>query len=339
MSTEPDLRDEILWAATSFRVDAVTAEVTRALAAESIPSILVKGPAIATWLYAGEAPRLYGDTDLLVRREDWDRVMEIVQALGFEDELGPMAHPRMESGAGYPWGRSSDDAHLDLHYTLFGIGVEPEALWDAFAEEAVEESVGGTKVRMPSHPARLLHIVLHAVQHGGDFHAGEDEVEFKPMQDLALALAKAPRESWTEAHALAERLEAGAVFASGLDLLPEGRELAAAIGIDGERSADAALRLEWVPLAEGFRELSEASGCGEAGHRPPRGLSHAGVHALVEPPGQESRNARPDPRLPMATDLAHVARDPGLPRLAPHPSLRFAAHPRTCGDGKLTTQC
>jgi hypothetical protein len=248
--------DSVRLAVLSLGVDRVTAEVTSALDAALVPSILLKGAAIATWLYAGGEPRLYGDTDLLLREEDWDRAMKVLAGLGFQDDLAPLAHPRMESGAGHPWSRPSDGAAVDLHRTLFGIGADPEAVWAAFSETAVREPIGGREVSMPSHPARLLHIALHAVQHGGDAHP-------KPMVDLERAIAKAPEETWMEALRLAERLEAGETFAVGLRLLPRGRELAGAIGAGRGGSTSATLRVEGVPLAEGFQELAAAPGTRE----------------------------------------------------------------------------
>ena len=240
-------------AAFSFKVDGVTAEVTTALGDASIPSILLKGPGIATWLYSGDSPRIYGDSDLLIRREDWAGAMAVLKALAFEDDLGPLEHPRMESGAGYSWARASDGASVDMHFTLFGIGVEPEELWAALSESAVREPVGGIEVSMPSHAARLLHIALHAVQHGG-------EAWEKPMADLERAIAMVPEPTWAEARILAEQVGAAATFATGLRLQAAGRDLADRIGAAEGETVDATLRLEWVPTAEGFQELSEASG-------------------------------------------------------------------------------
>jgi hypothetical protein len=240
-------------AAFSFKVDRVTAEVTAALDAASIPSILLKGPGIATWLYPGDRPRLYGDSDLLLRRSDWTGAMAVMEDLGFEDDLGPLEHPRMESGAGYPWDRASDGAGADLHYTLFGIGASPETLWSAFREGAVREPVGGAEVLLPSYPARLLHIALHAVQHGGD-------VWEKPMRDLDRAVTKVPTATWVEALALAERLGAAETFATGLRLIPQGRRLAAEIGAEQSSTPGATLRLERVAMAEGFQQLAAAAG-------------------------------------------------------------------------------
>jgi hypothetical protein len=249
--SRPSGSEALHLAALSFEIDRVTAETTRALSAASVPSVLLKGPAIAGWLYPRERPRFYVDSDLLVRSEDWQRAISVLEANGFEDDLGPLAHPRMESAAGHPWRRAVDEAAVDLHCTLFGVGAGSQAVWSAFAEGAVRESIGGAEVSLPPFRARLLHIALHAVQHGG-------EPTRQPMIDLELAIARAPRETWVEALRLAARLDAAEPFAAGLRLLPEGRKLADAIGADSGRSTAATLKVEGVPLAEGFEELAAA---------------------------------------------------------------------------------
>jgi hypothetical protein len=245
--------DALRLAAFSLAVDRVTAEVTTALDAARIPSVLVKGPAIANWLYAGEGARLYADTDLLVRAADWEGALAVLAGLGFEDDLGPLRHPRMESGAGHPWVRAADGASVDLHRTLFGIGAEPEEVWAAFSTGAVRQRVGGVEVAMPPLSARLLHVCLHAVQDGGDPLT-------KPMRDLQRAVATVPIETWARAGELAERLRATEAFAAGLRLPPGGREVAEAIGARRAGAAGAALRLEGTPLAEGIQQLAEAPG-------------------------------------------------------------------------------
>jgi Uncharacterised nucleotidyltransferase len=240
-------------AAFGFGVDLVTAEVTVALEAESIPSILLKGPVIATWLYREDESRLYGDTDLLLRECDWERAIEVLEGRGFEDDLSPLAHPRMESATGHPMNRAVDGAAVDLHLNLFGVGAAPSAVWEAFSEGAVRQVVGGAEVSMPPHPVRLLHIALHAVQHGGDFLP-------KAMHDLRRAIARVPESTWREARDLAVRIEAEGTFAVGLRLTPEGSELAATIGVSERGSEGSILRMARVPTAEGFFEISRAPG-------------------------------------------------------------------------------
>lgn len=245
---------ETTWAALrSFSVDAVTAEVVGALEERSIECILLKGPTIATWLYAHERPRLYSDTDLLVERSDWNRTMTVMRELGFRDALGPLAHPRMESGAGHPWKRDDDGAEVDLHYTLFGFTAPPERAWDLIASSAKRMSVGGAEVLTPSHPATLLHVCLHAVQHGGRRQA-------KPMIDLEQAVRLGKPADWSAAARLAGDLGALDTFAAGLALLPKGRALAAELDVAAKPSTAASLRIDSTPMAEGFAELAAAEG-------------------------------------------------------------------------------
>lgn len=247
------LPETVRLAASGFGVDLVTAEVTAALGAAGIPCLLIKGPAIATWLYPEDGSRLYGDTDLLLPEAGWEPAMRVLAGLGFEDDLGPLAHPRMESSAGYSWVRARDGAAVDLHLTLFGLGAPPARVWGAFGAGAVGARVGGAEVTMPGIPARLLHVALHAVQHGGE--AGS-----KPMLDLERALARVAEPSWRQAAELAARLEGTGAFAAGLQLTAPGRELAARIGAVAAAEPAASLRVEGVPLAEGFGELAAAAG-------------------------------------------------------------------------------
>ncbi|HVW47988.1 MAG TPA: nucleotidyltransferase family protein [Solirubrobacterales bacterium] len=241
--------DAVRVAAICLLVDRVSAEVVSALRAAGVPSLLMKGPAISTWIYAGE-PRSYADTDLLLREADWKRATAVLECLGFADDLAPLDRPRTGSLDSHPYVRAADGAAVDLHLTLFGIEAAPAEVWAAFTAEAVPLEVGGVQVAVPSYRARALHIAMHAVQHGGDAHP-------KPMRDLELALERVPREVWAEALELARELRAEAAFAAGLGLTGRGRSLAAAIGAtSAPRSARARLRVEGTPLAEGFLELA-----------------------------------------------------------------------------------
>lgn len=247
--------DALRLAAFVFAIDRTTAETTAALRAEGIESLVLKGPTTATWLFGNGESRPYTDSDLLIPPREWRRAQEVVAGLGFEDGLGQLAHPRMESGAGYPWKRPVDGAEVDLHCTLFGLTAPPEEVWEALSSTSLVERIGGANVRTPSHPARLLHIAIHATQHGGK--------RSQSMRDLERALEIVPRRTWAEALTLAERLGGVATFASGLSLTDAGRSLAAEIGLEEEAATDSVrsvLRLEDVPMAEGFADLAEAPG-------------------------------------------------------------------------------
>ena len=223
------------------------------MAAERIPAVLIKGPAIAAWLYPGEG-RLYADTDLLVRAIDWERAEAVLEGLGFIEDPGVRDHARIGGAGSAPWERPRDGAVVDLHRSVFGLGgAGGDEVWAAFAAGEETLAVAGATVRVPPLPARLLHIALHAIQHGA-------EAKPKPMLDLERAVERAPEPLWREAAALAARLGAAPEFAAGLRLTPAGARLAARIGASADPSIRATLRVGRVPMAEGFGQLAATSG-------------------------------------------------------------------------------
>jgi hypothetical protein len=240
-------------AALTFAVDFVTADVWTSLEAGGIRSVLLKGPAIAAWLFPGEG-RFYADTDLLVRAADRARAEAVLTGLGFVEDASVRDHARIGADKSTPWERPADGAVVDLHHSIFGLAeASDDEVFAVFSAGEHRLAVGGAQVRVPSRPARLLHIALHAIQHGGAAAA-------KPMLDLERAVAVAPEALWREAAELAARLGAAAEFGSGLRLVPAGERLATAIGVATEGSATATLRIARVPMAEGFAELAATNG-------------------------------------------------------------------------------
>jgi putative nucleotidyltransferase-like protein len=235
-----------LRAARALAVDGATIEVVRELRRAGIEPILLKGPALAALLWPGE-PRPYSDADLLVA--DAAAASDVLRGLGFvrmpvavEPELGlPHAHP---------WARA-DGAQVDLHVTLAGAGAAPADVWAALEPRARVERVARCDVRVPDAVATALIAAMHAAQHR----------DGRPLEDLRRALAALDLETWREAAALAERIDATISFTTGLRLLPDGAALAERFGmpdaalVDAARGAGSSTR-----LALGFERLASARG-------------------------------------------------------------------------------
>ena len=228
-------------------VDRLTAELAEAFAEDGVPCILLKGPVIARWLYDDGSVRPYNDCDLLVPPRQLAAAQTILRQRGFADTASPLAHPRLDS---HEWARA--EHHVDLHTTLIGIRAEAQTVWDELSSMTETEQVGGVTVQVLGLAARALHIALHAAQHGP-----EDE---KPTEDLRRALLLVSEQTWRDAAELAVRLHAVAAFATGLRLLPAGAELATRLDLAKAVSAEAALRLEPVPLALAFEHLAGVAG-------------------------------------------------------------------------------
>jgi len=240
-------------AARNLQIDRMIAEVFDAFAGASIEAILLKGPAIAGWLYAEDEIRAYGDGDFLVARAQWDVAGAVLRELGFQEDIARLEHPNLESFASYPWGRETEGAgmqSIDMHATLAGIGASFPGVWSVLSSGTSELPIAGRRVPILGEPARAMHIALHAAHH----HEG------KPMLDLDRALERLDDGLWRAATEVAEALDATAAFATGLRLTPAGDALAHRLGVHEAHSVAAALKLENVPLAEGLEHLTRAPG-------------------------------------------------------------------------------
>jgi hypothetical protein len=230
-------------------LDRLIVEVSRDFRAAGIDHVVLKGPAIAGWLYGADEVRGYGDGDFLVPRADWERAIAVLREKGFTDSLAGMAHPRMESYHSHPW-KLEGRGDIDMHATLEGIDADMDAVWRELAARRETLALEAGDVEMLAVPGRLMHVALHVAQHR----------EGQAVLDLERALARTGDDEWREAAALAERVQALPAFISGLKALPAGEALAQRLELREVHSVQTLLRADQVPLAEGLHELSEARG-------------------------------------------------------------------------------
>lgn len=213
--------------AHSLAIDAHTAAIVTALRAADIPSVLLKGPATARWLYTDGSPRPYCDTDLLVPDHLLHQVEQVLGDIG----LVPSSAPTLDRGVrphATNWARPDGSGAVDLHWTIPEVGALERA-WSVVWRDAEPAVVAGCEVHIGSEPLRALHIALHALHHGP---AGE-----KSLEDLRRAVQQVPRDTWVSAVSLAEELDAVPAMALGLQLVPEGAVLAERLGIDATGAA------------------------------------------------------------------------------------------------------
>jgi hypothetical protein len=222
------------------------------LEAAGIPSILLKGPSIASWLYDAGDIREYGDVDLLVAPSMLEGAKEALAGLGYVHQPSGVAPSQFYLPEQELFGPS--DVCIDLHYGLIGVLAPPERAWDVLSEHAVLFDLGaGYKGRVLDFPGRAMHLALHAAQNG--------PVDTKAIADLERALGAVEFECWRQAAELADRLGADRAFAAGLRLVPAGRLLADELSLTRGLTVELALRSRSAPQdAIFFERLSDASG-------------------------------------------------------------------------------
>jgi hypothetical protein len=236
----------------TLRADQLLAAGTRALARDEVPHLLLRGPAIAQWVYTAEERRPYIDADLLVPEPLVERAGGALRAAGFEPLLEDAA-PAEQAPHARTFRAPGEGGTIDLHWTLRGVGAPPDAVWEGLREGAGAIDVAGTSVAVPSEHGRALIVALHAAQHGPTGRV--------PLRDVELALQRVDPSVWRQAAALAERLDATAGFAAGLRLAPGGARLLEEMSIGARPTIDLALRAQGeVPLALSLAKLAETKG-------------------------------------------------------------------------------
>ena len=237
--------DNRLALATARRLtlEGTAARVARAMKEADVRCLLLKGPTLSD-LYDGV--RHYSDIDLLVAPETMRTAEGALLELGFvlrDDD----PHSRI-------WWREGVD--VDLHSALVGVQASSARLWEVLGAETEVQTVGGERVEVLNGPARALHVVLHAAQHGLQ--------EQKPREDLRRALERVPETTWAETARLALALDAQAAFWTGLSMEPAGRELQAKLELEkGPSRTETELRASTAPpTAVGLLRLAETPGLG-----------------------------------------------------------------------------
>jgi hypothetical protein len=247
-----ELRAGIEATVRSLEVDHVTAELVDALRAEGAECVLLKGPVLASWLYADGSARPYVDTDLLVSPHGFQVAQRTLAKLGFSTYVDDSDTPGWRQAA-HHWTRAVDGANVDLHRTLIGVGVADGELWAVLSADTEAMPLQGREVQTLSPPARALHLALHAAQHGS--RSG------KHLEDLERGLELIEPGVWISACALADRLSATGAFAAGLRLSQAGARLADELALPHDRSIETAL-LAGRPVAGalGWHYLASARG-------------------------------------------------------------------------------
>ncbi len=249
------MNDRFALVARSLKLDREAGIAVARLRAAGVPSILLKGAAIATWLYQDGETRPYWDVDLLVSPSQLTTAMEALGELGYEPrmiganpiELGPKELEMVGPG----------NVFIDLHHGLIGVSVPSQRCWDVLVgRTSTLQLTPNVQVQVLDPAARAMHLALHAAQDG--------PIDVKAVADLERGLAKLSREEWKEAARIAEQLQATEAFAAGLRMLPAGEVLAQELALPHRTTTELVIRTRSAPQqALFFERLFQAPGAWE----------------------------------------------------------------------------
>ena len=151
-----------------LRSEALISPLLERLAARHLPSLLLKGSALAYDLYPNPALRARGDTDLLVRGADVEAAREVLRDTGLRRQFLAEDLPEgLRAQESWVFAASDGSTHvLDLHWHV----LNAPALYEAFDFEVLWRTKRplkrlGEAAFAPSRPMMLAHACVHRAFH------------------------------------------------------------------------------------------------------------------------------------------------------------------------------
>ncbi len=231
----PEPAPDLLLAARSLLLEWEAGIAVDRLRSAGVTPILLKGPAIARWLYDEGEVRPFCDVDLLVSPSQFPAAMETLARGGYSHRLAGAAAAEMGPKERELFGPGG--VCIDLHAGLLGVTADAQRSWDVLVRRTVAFRLrGGVDVQVLDPPARAMHLALHAAQNG--------PVDEKAVSDLDRGLKRLDRADWVDAAKLAEHLGAIEAFSAGLRLVPEGNTLAAELSLPTRMTVELVLRTQ-----------------------------------------------------------------------------------------------
>jgi hypothetical protein len=184
---------------------------------EGIPLLAVKGPVLAHTVYGGVALRPFADLDLVIRRDDFDRVDELLHGEGYGSaSLTPFqkASYLFIHGQYSFWRRvasmGSAAVFLDVHTAIMPPGYSYAEDFDDLYARSIALPMAGTDVHALEREDLLQVLCYHGLKNRWD--------RLKYICDVAEFLRTYPDLDWNTVHARARAMHSERVLRLGLSL-------------------------------------------------------------------------------------------------------------------------
>jgi hypothetical protein len=196
---QSEYRQAALGAAAAFRE---LEDLLAALAPSAIPLVLLKGTALAKWLYGAPALRPFSDVDILLHPTDLPKVRELLRGQGYA-EGGELSSGFRDTYYSEMTLTRLAPPHtvIDLHWDLFvPLFYRRRTRLEWFWAETLAVKLGAQPVLILNPTAQLVHLTVHASLN----HQNKPRLIW--LYDLALLLTTAREQAdWTAAAEYVQR--------------------------------------------------------------------------------------------------------------------------------------
>ncbi len=228
-TTESDLTDAQLEMATEIQLDVMGTmvrfehdllNVAEVLSNGDLTFAVLKGAATAHLDYVDPSLRQYGDVDLLVAPEEFDRARERLKVAGWRQAYPlPRHHERFTHAITL---RNSRRVEVDLHQRVAHRAIGQLVPTQDLLDDAVEYLIAGRSLWGLSKRDRLIHAALHTLMSRGQYRRLSSTADVLVLADAnsdAAGAALARAESW-RVRSLVERA-IGAAYSDARLAVPD----------------------------------------------------------------------------------------------------------------------
>jgi hypothetical protein len=237
------------------------AEIAHLLAVAGVPTLAIKGPTVALWLYPDDT-RSWGDVDVWLPPHRMDDAVAALGGHGFTEVFPGVDHHTSEDHAVVLQRTvaTTGGGEVDLHHRFPGADADPERVFAVLWGRRERTALAHTPVWVPDRSTRALLVVLNSARTTGVAQAEEDLRRVVAPDDPG----GLPGVDWEDVVDLAVRVGALPALRAGLDLDPGGARVVASV----PRLAAATASREWSLRSSGASRT--AVRLAELGRVPPR---------------------------------------------------------------------
>ena len=231
----------------TLRLTAELFSLLELFGAQEIPTLVIKGPVLATRAYEDPSIRSYGDLDMLVRQRDIRRATELMIASGYQAAVSPSAIDAGKVPGQYLFSKQDSSLLVELHNDrTLRYFPRPLPIEDFFARQ-IRVRVDAQEVPAPCVEDEFVLICVHGAKHLWE--------RLSWIADVAGLVSQQTNIDWERAASSARAVEAEPLLHAGLWLamdvlhaeLPQA--IASHVRDDVVATKLAARVLRWLPAA------------------------------------------------------------------------------------------
>jgi hypothetical protein len=165
------LKQEYLTAvAMSMLRQSHIAVILQELTANEIDVIVMKGARLAESVYPNSILRPYTDIDILIRLNQWDKVVECLGSIGYSGRYlkDGKLRPRLIKEVMYEHELDfycKGKINVDAKFDLLELGIAMKTIDDVW-DSAINTTVAGVQCKALSPEYELIHLLVHLNRHG-----------------------------------------------------------------------------------------------------------------------------------------------------------------------------